>query len=244
MKRTVALTRALDEAERSAALLAERGFSAVVSPVIETRPTDARVPDGPRDAVVATSAKAIERLNAASRSTISGVPLFVVGSRAARAAADLGLVLANAPSLDVAELIENLLARLAPASRVLYLAGRDRRSELERALTAAGHGVDPVEIYAAAARAAWTSREAEAVADCAAVLHYSQRSAGLAVDLAERAGISDRFRTRLHLCLSLEAARPLRSLAAPRVFWPSEPREDALFDTLESAVAEYGMDSA
>jgi len=244
VKRTIALTRARDEAERSAALLAERGFTAVIAPVIETRATGAAVPVGPHDAVVATSAKALAGLSEAWRATLSGVPLYVVGSRTARAAADFSLALANAPALDVAGLIEILRSRLAPASRVLYLAGQDRRSELESALAAAGHDVDPVEIYAAVARIDWTQLEAEAVVNAAAVLHYSQRSAALAVALAERAGVADRFRTRLHLALSREAASPLRSFAAPRLFWPSEPREDALFDTLESVIAEYATGDA
>jgi len=75
------------------------------------------------------------------------------------------------------------------------------------------------------------------VAGCAAALHYSRRSAALAVALAERAGLADPFRAILHVCLSPDAGEPLRAMGAPRLAWASEPREDRLIDALERALA-------
>jgi uroporphyrinogen-III synthase len=68
-------------------------------------------------------------------------------------------------------------------------------------------------------------------------LHYSRRSAALAVELAERAGVAEPFRALLHVCLSPDAAAPLRAWGAGRVVCASEPTEDRLIDALERALA-------
>jgi uroporphyrinogen-III synthase len=119
---------------------------------------------------------------------------------------------------------------------VLYLAGRERGNALEAALSQAGHVATPVEVYAAEARAAWSDEEARAVAGCAAALHYSRRSAALAVELAKRAGLADSFSALLHVCLSADVGEPLRACGAARLVCASEPREDRLVDALERAL--------
>ncbi len=237
MRTKVALLRAADDAARSAALLLARGFVAALAPVTEIRATGALPPPGPFDAVVATSAKAIALLAPAARAAIIGPPLYVVGERAARAAREAGIAVACEAATDVAALSAVLRQRLAAHSCVLYLGGRERKSALETDLTEAGHRTTPVEVYAAEARAAWSEDEARAVAECGAALHYSSRSAALAVELAERAGLADAFRAFFHVCLSADAGEPLRALGAPRLAWASEPREDRLIDALERALA-------
>ncbi len=233
----IALMRARDEAERSAAFLQARGFLAALAPATEIRATGALPPPGPYDAVIATSAKAIALAHPAARQRIAGAPLFVVGERTARAARDAGMRVAGDPAPDVAALAAVLFSRLAPRSRLLYLAGRNRKNALETALSEAGHVIEPVEIYVAEARAAWSEAEAREVAECCAALHYSRRSAALAVTLAEKAGIADPFRALLHVCLSRDAAAPLSAFGAPRLVFASQPREDSLIDALERALA-------
>jgi uroporphyrinogen-III synthase len=229
--RTIALMRAREQAERTAARLAELGHACVIAPVTRVRATGAPAPLGPREAIVATSAKALDLLGAESLAAIADSPLFVIGARGAEAAARRGLATA-AVAADVAGLTSQLLARLPRASHVLYLAGVDRRPELESALGAAGHDVAVIEIYAAEARAAWSSAEAAGVTRCDIALHYSRRGAQLALGLAETAGVAERFLGLTHLCLSRDAAEPLRNLGAPRVVWAMAPTEDALFAAL------------
>jgi uroporphyrinogen-III synthase len=237
VKRTIAVMRARDDAARSAAALRSRGFLAALAPAIEIRATGALPPPGPFDALTATSAKAIAFLAPAARAAIAGPPLYVVGGETAEAAATAGMRLAAEPAPDVAALIAALLDRLAPRSRVLYLAGRERNGALEAALSEAGHLTTPVEVYAAEARAAWNEREARAVAGCAAALHYSSRSAALAAELAKRAGLAESFAALLHVCLSRDVGEPLRAWGAARLAYASEPREDRLIDALERALA-------
>ncbi|MGD0764350.1 MAG: uroporphyrinogen-III synthase [Roseiarcus sp.] len=236
MKKTIAVMRARDDAARSAALLRSRGFLAALAPAIEIRATGASPPPDRFDAVAATSAKAIALLAPAARAAIVGPPLHVVGDEAAAAAAAAGIPIAGEAAPDVAALIAALIDRLAPHSRVLYLAGRDRKNALEAALSRAGHLVTPVEVYAAEARAAWNDEEARAVAGSAAALHYSRRSAALAAQLAKRAGLADPFFALLHVCLSPDVGEPLRAHGAARLVFASEPREERLVDALERAL--------
>lgn len=226
--------RASEDAERSAARLLELGYASVFSPVTRALATNGAVPSGPFDAVVASSAKAIDLLSPSSRDAILPLPLFVVGARTARAAEARDLEVETSAK-DAAALAEFLRARLTPPCRILYLAGRDRRSDLESALAASGHRVTAIEVYVAEARLAWTQGEASALAASDAALHYSTRSAELALRLAEGAGIADRFRALLHVCISEDAASPLRIGGATRVRSSSAPDEDALFDALARA---------
>jgi uroporphyrinogen-III synthase len=225
--------RASEDAERSAARLLELGYASVFSPVMRTLATRAAIPSGPFDAVVASSAKAIDLLSPSSRDAILALPLFVVGAQTARAAKARDLEVETSAK-DAAALARLLCARLT-ACRILYLAGRDRKSDLERALAASGHRVTAIEVYAAEARRAWSRGEASALAAADAALHYSTRSADLALRLAEGAGIADRFRALLHVCISEDAASPLRVGGATRVRSASAPDEDALFDALGRA---------
>jgi uroporphyrinogen-III synthase len=210
------------------------GYACVFSPVTRSLATRAAVPPGPFDAVVASSAKAIDLLSASSRDAILALPLFVVGAQTARAARARDLEV-EISAKDAAALADLLRARLTSACRVLYLAGRDRKSDLERALAESGHCVTAIEVYAAVARQAWSSEEASAVVASDAALHYSARSAELASRLAEGAGIADRFRSLLHVCISEDAASPLRVSGATRVRSASAPDEDALFEALARA---------
>jgi uroporphyrinogen-III synthase len=205
--------------------------------VIEIRAAGALPPPGRFDAIVASSAKAIALLAPAARAAILGSPLYVVGEQTAAAATAAGLRLALAPAPDVAALTAALCERLAPRSQVLYLAGRERKRALEAALSAAGHVTTPVEVYVAEARAAWSEDEARAVAACEAALHYSRRSAGLAAELAERAGLAGPFRAMLHVCLSPDAGEPLLAWGAARVIYAPQPSEDRMIEALERALA-------
>jgi uroporphyrinogen-III synthase len=160
-----------------------------------------------------------------------------VGVRAARASRVAELSLAGEPARDAATLAARLIAALAPGARLLYLAGRDRKPGLEAALAAAGHRVDAVALYAAQAREAWSASEAEGVAGCDAALHYSRRSAALALALAERAGVAERFRATTHVCLSAAVAAPLALFGARRIVAADAPNEARLIAALEQAFA-------
>jgi uroporphyrinogen-III synthase len=220
----VAVFRAGDDAAATEAALAARGFGVALAPVTQIVGLPASLPHGPFDFAVATSAKAF-----VAPVALQGLPLYVVGEKTAQAARRVGFASAE-PADDVAALIARL-----PPGRALYLAGRDRKPELERALDGR---VAVMETYAAEARAGWSEAEAQAVAQAHAALHYSPRAASLAQAFAVSAGIERAFLRRPHVCLSREVAAPLAQAGAARLLWPRRPAEAPLLDALESALAE------
>ena len=236
MSRRIALMRAEDDAAATAAELAARGYEAVIAPAIAIRALPAALPQGPFDALVATSPRAIRALGQGERAGLAATPLYVAGARAARAGRDAGLALAGEPAADAAALAERLARTLPPGARLLYLAGRDRKPTLEAALAAAGLVVQAVELYAAEAREAWSAREAEAVAGSDGALHYSHRTAALAIALAARAGLAERFRALLHVCLSADVAEPLAADGAARIVSAVAADEAHLLAALERAL--------
>ena len=227
---TVALFRARADAEASAGALAALGAVAVFAPVMEFAATAASAPSAPFDFVVATSRRALAFAAPEALAAAASRPLYVVGETTAAAARAAGVAPAAPAAADVAALLPTL-----PAGRALYLAGADRRPDLEAAL---GPRVETLVVYEARARDGWDDAEAEAVGKAQAALHYSQRSAALAVEFAERAGLGAAFRRLPHVSLSRAAAAPLAAFGVTRALWPSQPVEAALLETLESALAD------
>ena len=220
----VALFRAREDAARTAGRLRRLGFTAAILPVVETVALPFDLPQTKFDAVIATSAKAF--LSKAA----PAAPLYAVGARTARVAQERGWSIAAPPAPDAARLIGILAARLRPGARLLYLAGRDRKPALEAALKPL-FALDVVEAYEARARNAWSPAEARALASCAAALHYSRRSAELAARLADEAGSAQDFLRLRHICLSADAAEPLRAMGAETEV-AQAPDEASLFAVL------------
>jgi len=230
----VALMRPLGEAERSAALLRARGFEPVLAPVMANHGTGIEPPGAPFDAVLATSANAFGFLSPDACGRLRGLPLHVAGERTAEAARAVGLGPAEDACADASALAAATAARLERPSRLLYLAGRDRKSGLEAALRSAGHELTAVEVYVAEARA-WSAAEVAGVAACGAALHYSRRSAELSIALCAEASLTEHWRATLHGCISPDAAEPLRSIGAERIVTAPRAQESSLIDALSSA---------
>ncbi len=235
MSLRVALMRPIEDARRSAEVLRACGFEPIFAPVMALRATGAQPPDESFDAILATSANAFAWLSAQARAGLAGLTLYVAGERTAAGASAAGFGEADEIASDAVALAASIVARLPRASRLLYLAARDRKGELEAALAAAGHRVVTTEVYVAEARPAWGAAEAVAFSTCGAALHYSRRSAELAGLLAERAGLGAHLRALLHASISQDAAEPLRAFGATRIVVARGARESLLIDALSAA---------
>jgi len=220
----IALFRERKDASATAARLRRFGLSVACLPAIEIRSEPVRPRQSHYEAVIATSDKAFHADGPSDASS----PLYVVGVRTGRAAEARGWRLAVQPAPDAEELIKTLSGALKPRASVLYLAGRDRKGVIEAALNRA-FALEVVEAYAAEARAAFSPREAAALASCVAALHYSRRSASLAAALAKAAGLEAPFLKLEHVCLSGDVAEPLQAIGATRVAIAETPDEAALF---------------
>jgi uroporphyrinogen-III synthase len=232
----VLVTRAHADAERTAQRLAERGHEATAAPVTELAPTGEPMPAGPFDALVVTSAHAVPALAAAAD---KGLPVLAVGERTAAALREAGFHDVRAGPGDAAGLAD-LVSRLVPSgARLLHAAARHRKAEPEASLRTRGHRVRVWETYEARAVERFddglVSRFRAGQFDV--VLHFSRRSAGLFVDLADRAGLRPQLGLPIHLCLSPDVAIPLAGLAA-RVVIADTPTEAAMLDAVDRLARE------
>lgn len=226
----VLVTRPRAQGERTAVRLAALGHEPLVAPLLTIRPTGAPLPAGRFDGLIVTSANAVPALAGFDRT----LPVFAVGERSAGAVREAGFADIRAAEGDASSLAA-LVARALPATaRLLHLAGRDRKREPEASLAARGYSVETVVAYEAVAATALPDALARALRDGAldAALHYSRRSAEIALALAPAAGLADAFLALQHVCLSQDAAAPLREQPAARLIVAEEPDEASLFDAL------------
>lgn len=236
----VLLTRAVDEGTRTAIKLSANGHRAILSPVLDMVPTGAEWPRGVIGGVLATSAQAFELFSDAPDWPLPEarrlLPLFLVGARTHDAARERGF---EGPALiapDAKELAASAVASVDASRRLLYLAGRDRKPDLEKTLVEAGKTVETIEVYAAQA-AEGLSAEAVGLLDAGdigAVLHYSRRSAEIFLDLVRQAGLDVSRLT--HVAISSDAAGPLWSASFNDVHVAEQPNEQAML-TLVGALA-------
>lgn len=229
----VLVTRPEPGASETAKRLTALGHVATVLPLTRIVPLPMeRLPEGPFDAIVLTSASAIRHAPAALVATIARLPAYVVGERTARAAKTAGLVHATFAGPTVAELAGMLPGVLPTPARLLYLAGRIRTGALEHRLRPLGHEVCLVETYdtepdpenVATAARLWANGDFDM-----AIVH-SGESARLLADIALRAGVAPspvRF-----VAISLRAAEPLVSLGLA-VECAARPDEAAIMELVQ-----------
>jgi uroporphyrinogen-III synthase len=226
----VLLTRPLDEAASTAEKLEEMGHTAVLSPVIEIVPAGASWPHGLFDAVIATSARAFQCAYLAPDWPLPEArrlyPLFVVGEKTAEAARARGFEGPARVALDSKALCAVIRENLKPPARVLYLAGRDRKSEIEACCVDAQLALEVVETYTAqpAARLSPEAIELGAEGAISAMLHFSRRSAEVFLELAAEAKFNPTL--LIHIAISEDAAVPLSAL--PKIVVAKEPTEEAM----------------
>ncbi|SDN05712.1 Uroporphyrinogen-III synthase [Methylobacterium phyllostachyos] len=216
-------------ATRTGAALAALGHAPLVAPVLAVRPTGARPPGGPFDALLLTSANAVPALR-----HIPALPVFAVGARTAALATEAGLGPVHEGPGDAAGLAALVRGFLPPGARLLHAAGAERKPEPAATLTAAGFQVTTCVAYAAEALPTLPGPVDRALADgnLDAVLHYSRRSAAIALALAEDIGHGGAFRRLRHYCLSADVAAPLEAAGVPVHFVAARPREADLLDAL------------
>jgi uroporphyrinogen-III synthase len=229
----VLLTRAAEDAARSARLLEKIGFESVVAPVIETRDGVESPPEGVFDGLIVTSAKAASRLWRFD-AELRALPVFAVGPRTARAIGSHGIRDVFCSAGDAKSLIRDIPTILPPPARLLHIAGRDRKEEPAHSLREMGYEVSLWTAYVAAAVEELPEAARRALADGAidAALHYSPRSAKLALELVDGAGLRDAFAGLRHVAISADVAAVLREGGCERVGHATKSNEKAMFRVL------------
>lgn len=227
----VLVTRPAFDAARTADRLAALGCHALIDSVIEIEALPVSAPKGDFTALVFTSANAVRI--AAAFDELKRMAVFAVGTRTAEVARECGFQNVGVAAGDVNALGELLAAELPPGAHVLHLAGENRAGDLPGRLAQSGIRIETRVLYRAKAARRLKPETVAALraGKIDAVLHYSERSAAVFVQLAEAAGVGGNIRTTRHLCLSSAVAAPLRMFGAHTEV-ATAPEEAALLELL------------
>jgi uroporphyrinogen-III synthase len=221
----VLVTRPQPEADATAERLRTLGHEPVLLPLTRIVPLMPQIPDAGFDAVAATSANAVRHASREPLADATGLPFFAVGDRTGEVARAAGFADVHVGEGDAAALGRLVAERLVPGTRLLYLCGRMRKPDFERALSGTGIAVNACETYDTVA----TSPDARVLAESGvdAVLVYSANAArqflGLASPPGEPAGIRP-------LCISMQVASLFGPPWRPEV--AAAPTEEALLALL------------
>jgi uroporphyrinogen-III synthase len=165
------------------------------------------------------------------------LPLLLAGERTRDAARERGF---DGPPLigpDAKTLAREIAARFATPCRFVYLAGRDRKPDLEDSLAEVGHAIEPIQVYAAQPAESLTGAALNLArtGKIGVVLHYSRRSTDVFLGLARGAGL-DLSRIN-HVCISHDAAAPLLAAGIHEVLIAKTPDERAMFAIVNAVAA-------
>jgi len=230
----VLVTRPEPGCSATAARLAGLGFEPVVLPLTRVVPTGILLPDGPFDAVMATSANAIRMADGSGRDRLVDLPLFAVGPATAAAARQAGFshVIQGPGSADA--LAGEIAASIGRPARLLYLAGKTRLSVAEAMLETEGIAVTVAETYRTVRiklapgglRAQLGGRRLDAV------LLYSRLAAQAISEALLDPAAAELAKGAAFLCISAGVAGALSPVLRADVRVATEPNEEALFSLI------------
>jgi uroporphyrinogen-III synthase len=238
VRRRVLVTRAEPGAAATAERLQAAGFEPIVLPltrIVAIIPSDLPDTEG-FDALAVTSANALRHLSPSHIATIGGMPLFAVGEATAAEAQKMGLRPAFIGSGDGVDLAREILARLGPDSRILYLCGRVRSPGFETTLADPGIAVTALETYEAVPIEHATT---ELIAHIGvkppwAALVHSRATGTLLAALADRPEVSPILKPMRIFGISGNAVVDLAALERFDIEIAPSPSEDALLALLSS----------
>lgn len=229
----VIVMRPMEAAARTQKRLARLGHQVIAGPLMVYAQTGERAPAGAFEAMLATSAQAFAgfmQTEILESEILQNLPLYVVGKRTAQAAREAGLPAPEYVAPDAGALSDIVRARLRPRARLLYLAGLDRKPELEASLATAGFEIAPWVVYDAQPVPVLT-QEIDAALRAGrveAALHYSKRSAEIFCEAVAQAGLGEAAKRLRHVAISQDCAEGLAALNAVDVRIAASPNESAM----------------
>jgi uroporphyrinogen-III synthase len=236
----VLVTRPHPDNEATALALRERGFKAVLAPMLRFEQVPLEEPlDADLAGVIVTSANAL-RAAGGELATLIALPLFAVGNHTADEARQHGFAKVISAEGDAAKLLKRLRKEFRgnETTKLLYLAGADLSRDLADDLGADGFEVITRTTYRMIALSGFSreTRDAFAANEVEAVLHYSQRSARAFLEAARADGVEISALAVPQCCISANVAAILREAGAVQVLSAASPDEKALLAALERAL--------
>jgi uroporphyrinogen-III synthase len=229
----VLLTRPYEQSLAFAAALDVRfgdRLHCVLAPLMAPRFLSPQLPEGHFDAVIFTSATAVE----AARKLAAPLPTqaFCVGARTADAARAAGFVATSADG-DAGDLVAAILSD-TPKGRLLHLRGQDSTGDVAERLTAHGVATIPVIIYRQDPQPL-TPEAIDLLQDTAPLVLpiFSPRSAVLLA-----AALPNVTRARLHIAaMSAAVAKAAAAIPHAALVIARHPDADSMLDAVGTLLA-------
>lgn len=213
----VAVTRPEPQASGTAARLTERGYTALLAPLLEAVPADGPGSADGIGALALTSRTAA--LILAAHPQFHAIPVFAVGTATAREARRAGFT----KVADAAGTVDDLVARLGDApGPVVHMAGLQHTGDLVERLVASGRDASRRIVYAMAPRPLPPAERVDAV------LLFSPRTARVFAE----AGTGPPWSTAPLVAMSPKVAAAVPGRA---VTIAGAPTEAAMLEALPSA---------
>lgn len=228
------VTRPVEDAERIAAPLRDRGVDVLIEPLLGIVPrAGIEVDTRGIQALLLTSANGVRALAGAlgADPLPRHLPALAVGDQTAAVARDVGFVDVRAAEGDVHSLAALVRKTLNPrGGPLLHASGSHIAGDLGRMLEGDGFAVRRVQLYESRAAAAFSHdfRDALKGGTVDAVLLYSPRTAKTFATLAERGELRDACRGVAAYCLSRAVADALGDLPFAAVRVAPRPEQEAL----------------
>jgi len=226
----VLVTRPIDDANDTAALLKARGHDPVVAPLLEVRYHDGQpLHLDSIQGLLATSANGVRAF--ARRTSRRDFPIFAIGAQTAQTARDAGFSDIRNADGNADTLAQAVQATARPQDGpLLHATGAEAEGRLAAALTAAGFTIRTEVLYDVPAVTDLPSAAREAFPTLDAVLIFSARSAKAFVSCVTRAGLIPGH--LIAVAISLAAAKPLSALAFREVRIADHPNQASVLDAL------------
>jgi len=228
----VLVTRPAEDGAEIAQRLAAMGHEALLAPLlrIEFYPGPPLALDDVQ-AMLATSANGVRAL--ATRTAVRDLPLFAVGPQTAAAAHAAGFIRVRNADGDAVALAGHAREWADPAKGALFhAAGEEAPGALAETLRALGFQVRRERLYRVNAVQEMPRDAALALAQSIvdAALFFSPRSAEIFVACVQQAGLPTR--SLIAVCISENAARPLKLIDFSEIRIAPAPNQDAILSSL------------
>ena len=231
----VLVTRALEDARRTAEDLARCGHQALVAPLSEIHTLDTRAPDlTDVQAVIATSSNGVRAF--AGRCGRRDVPVFAVGGKTATTAHSAGFIHVFSSNGDSKALATLICKSLTPAAgALLHVAARRNSSDLHQELAEAGFECRVWHLYDVTPCRTLPGRVIDAFRRGAvdAVLVLSPESGRMLVDALKDGGVAAECHRVVACCISKAAAAKVLDVGFGVIRTAERPTHDAVLALLD-----------
>ena len=230
---SVLLTRPQADAKENAAELKAARHTTILAPTLDIHVVPSvRIPDD-ASALVFTSKNAVHA--AAHLAAGFSGPVFAVGEKTAAAAKDAGFGDVLAGNGNAADLVPIIMAAVDEnAGPVVHLSGVHVRTDIVSLLRVQSRRATRAICYNARPATAWPDEVLAALGagEVDVALYFSERTAEIAMDLAEKGGVKDALLATPAIALSQEIGLTLQKLGVGHVDVAPTPTFDAMMTSL------------